>query len=118
MDSSALENPADTSGDASTETPAQEHHHGYMTQKDRYLGRLRRIEGQSRGIHRMVEEDAYCIDILTQISATTAALENVAMALLEDHLRHCVADAVAAGGDQAEEKLQEATAAIRRLVKS
>ena len=100
------------------ETPAQEHHHGYMTQKDRYLGRLRRIEGQARGIHRMVQEDTYCIDILTQISATTAALENVAMALLEDHLRHCVADAVAAGGDEGEEKMREATAAIRRLVKS
>lgn len=104
--------------DHAADAPAQEQHHGYMTEKDRYLGRLRRIEGQARGIHRMVEEDTYCIDILTQISATTAALENVAMALLEDHLRHCVADAVAVGGDEAEEKIQEASAAIRRLVKS
>ena len=108
----------DAALDTTAETQAHEHHHGYMTQKEKYLSRLRRIEGQARGIHRMVDEDTYCIDILTQISATTAALENVAMALLEDHLRHCVADAVAAGGDEGEAKLQEATAAIRRLVKS
>lgn len=114
MDSAALEHSTGMPEPTST----QEQHHGYMTQKDRYLGRLRRIEGQARGIHRMVEEDTYCIDILTQISATTSALENVAMALLEDHLRHCVADAVAVGGDEAEAKLKEATAAIRRLVKS
>ncbi|MDZ5077602.1 metal-sensitive transcriptional regulator [Nesterenkonia sp. HG001] len=89
-----------------------------MSDKSRYLARLRRIEGQARGIHRMVEDDTYCIDILTQISAMTSALENVGLALLDDHLKHCVAGAVAAGGDDAEEKLKEASEAIRRLVKS
>lgn len=89
-----------------------------MSEKDKYLARLRRIEGQARGIHRMIEEDTYCIDILTQISATTSALENVALALLDDHLNHCVAHAVEHGGKDAEEKIAEASAAIRRLVKS
>lgn len=92
--------------------------HGYMSDKEKYLTRLRRIEGQARGIHRMVDEDTYCIDILTQISAMTSALENVALALLDDHLKHCVADAAATGGETAEEKIQEASAAIQRLVKS
>lgn len=92
--------------------------HGYMSDKDKYLARLRRIEGQARGIHRMVDDDTYCIDILTQISATTSALENVALALLDDHLTHCVAHAVEHGGKDAEEKIAEASAAIRRLVKS
>ena len=92
--------------------------HGYISDKNRYLARLKRIEGQARGIHRMVDEGAYCIDILTQISAMTSALENVGLALLDDHLKHCVADAVASGGDEAEEKLREASDAIRRLVKS
>ncbi|MFB9375929.1 metal-sensitive transcriptional regulator [Kineococcus gynurae] len=100
------------------EVPAAEHHgpHGYISDKARYLARLRRIEGQARGIHRMVEEDQYCIDILTQISALTSALENVALGLLDDHLRHCVLDAARAG--TSEEKLREASAAIARLVKS
>lgn len=89
-----------------------------MSDKEKYLTRLRRIEGQARGIHRMVDEDTYCIDILTQISAMTSALENVALALLDDHLKHCVADAAATGGETAEEKIQEASAAIQRLVKS
>ena len=71
--------------------------HGYMSEKEKYLTRLRRIEGQARGIHRMIDEDAYCIDILTQLSAMTSALENVALALLDDHLDHCVAGAVASG---------------------
>ncbi|GAA4841307.1 metal-sensitive transcriptional regulator [Garicola koreensis] len=92
--------------------------HGYMSDKSKYLSRVRRIEGQARGIHRMIEEDTYCIDILTQVSAMTSALENVALALLDDHLDHCVADAVASGGDEAQEKLREASEAIRRLVKS
>lgn len=92
--------------------------HGYMSDKAKYLARLRRIEGQARGIHRMIEDDTYCIDILTQISATTSALENVALALLDDHLHHCVAGAVEGGSDAAEEKLAEASAAIRRMVKS
>lgn len=92
--------------------------HGYISDKDRYLARLKRIEGQARGIHRMVDEDTYCIDILTQISALTSALENVALGLLEDHLKHCVVDAAQQGGPEAEAKIKEATEAITRLVKS
>lgn len=92
--------------------------HGYMSDKQKYLARLRRIEGQTRGVHRMIEEDTYCIDILTQVSAVTSALENVALALLDDHLDHCVAEAATAGGDEAQEKIREASAAIKRLVKS
>jgi CsoR family transcriptional regulator, copper-sensing transcriptional repressor len=82
------------------------------------LKRLRRIEGQVRGLHQMVEEDRYCIDVLTQISAATKALESVAVGMLDDHLRHCVAEAVARGGRDADEKLTEATAAVERLLKS
>lgn len=92
--------------------------HGYIQDKPRYLNRLKRIEGQARGISRMVEEDVYCIDILTQISALNSALENVALGLLDDHLRHCVLDAVCEGGGEAEAKLKEASDAIKRLVKS
>mgnify|MGYP003528602099 FL=1 len=91
--------------------------HGYITDKARYLARLKRIEGQARGVHRMVEDEQYCIDILTQISALTGALQGVAIGLLEDHLRHHVADAVRAGGDTAEEKTREASQAIVRLVR-
>lgn len=91
--------------------------HGYITDKARYLARLKRIEGQSRGIHRMVEDEKYCIDILTQISALTSALQSVAVGLLGDHLRHCVADAARAGGDIAEQKVREASQAIARLVR-
>ncbi len=91
--------------------------HGYITDKERYLHRLKRIEGQARGIHRMVEEEKYCIDILTQISALTSALEAVALGLLDDHLRHCVVDAAREGGPIADEKLAEASAAIARLVR-
>ena len=101
-----------------TTAPAAEHHHGYITAKDDYLKRLRRIEGQARGLQRMVDEEQYCIDILTQVSAMTKALQAVSMGLLEDHLRHCVTDAVARGGDEAEAKIQEATLAIKRLVRS
>ena len=90
---------------------------GYITRKDDYTRRLRRVEGQARGLQRMVEEDQYCIDILTQVSAMTSALQAVALRLLDDHLNHCVADA-AAGGPQAGEKLHEASAAISRLVRS
>jgi DNA-binding FrmR family transcriptional regulator len=92
--------------------------HGYSTDKDAYLKRLRRIEGQVRGLHRMVDEDEYCIDVLTQISAVTKALQSVALGLMDDHLHHCVADAVQGGGADADEKLAEASAAIRRLVRS
>lgn len=98
--------------------PTPENAHGYITEKDRYLSRLRRIEGQARGIHKMVDQDTYCIDVLTQISAVTSALENVALGLLEDHLKHCVVNAAKTGGPEAEEKIKEASAAITRLVKS
>lgn len=91
--------------------------HGYIEHKDELLKRLRRAEGQVRGVHRMVEEDAYCIDILTQVSAATKALERVALALLDDHLSHCVAQAAADGGEVAAEKLKEASDAIARLVR-
>ena len=98
------------------ETP--EHHHGYIQRKDDYLRRLRRIEGQARGLQKMVDEEKYCIDILTQISAITKALQSVALGLLDEHLSHCVVDAAATGGREAEVKLQEATDAIARLVRS
>ena len=94
------------------------HQHGYMHRKDDYLRRLRRIEGQARGLQRMVEEEKYCIDILTQISAATKALQSVALGLLDEHLNHCVVDAAATGGDEAEIKLKEASDAIARLVRS
>lgn len=93
-------------------------HHGYIEDKSKYLTRLKRIEGQARGIHRMVDEEQYCIDILTQISAVTSALENVALGLMDDHLKHCVADAVKLGGAEGELKLKEASDAIARLVRS
>ena len=92
--------------------------HGYVENKDELLKRLRRAEGQVRGIQRMVENDTYCIDILTQVSAVTKALEGVALALLDDHLSHCVAEATAQGGEVAEEKIREASQAIARLVRS
>lgn len=92
--------------------------HGYTANKDELGKRLRRIEGQVRGIHRMVDEDTYCIDVLTQISAATKALEAVALELLEQHLHHCVAEAIASGGPESESKITEAAAAVRRLVKS
>ena len=92
--------------------------HGYIHNKDDYLKRLRRIEGQARGLQRMVEEEKYCIDILTQVSAMTKALQAVSLGLLEEHLSHCVVDAVAAGGPEAEVKLKEASDAIARLVRS
>src|SRR5438477_9423706 len=90
----------------------------YTDRKQDYLARLRRIEGQVRGLQRMVDEDQYCIDVLTQISATTKALQAVALELLEDHLGHCVTHAIEAGGPEATEKVREASAAIGRLVKS
>lgn len=91
---------------------------GYADDKDEVLKRLRRVEGQVRGLQRMVEEDVYCIDVLTQVAAATKALQAVALALLQDHLGHCVSDAIASGGPDAEAKVQEATAAIGRLVRS
>lgn len=93
-------------------------HPGYSDDKAAVLKRLARIEGQVRGLTRMVESDTYCIDVLTQVSATTKALEAVALKLLDEHLAHCVADAAAKGGTEAEEKIAEASAAIARLVRS
>ena len=92
--------------------------HGYLSSKDNYLKRLRRIEGQIGGLSRMVADERYCIDILTQISAMTKALQSVALGLLDDHLNHCVVAAAIAGGPEAEEKLTEASEAIARLVRS
>ena len=91
---------------------------GYTANKDDLLKRLRRAEGQVRGIQRMVDSDTYCIDILTQVSAATKALENVALELLDDHLAHCVAEAAREGGSVADDKIKEASAAIARLVRS
>jgi DNA-binding FrmR family transcriptional regulator len=91
---------------------------GYSQHKDQVRQRLRRIEGQIRGIDQMVEADRYCIDVLTQISAATRALQAVALELLDDHLSHCVAQAMEAGGPEAEAKIAEASSAIARLVRS
>ena len=91
---------------------------GYHSSKDAHLKRLRRVEGQVRGVQRMVEADEYCIDVLTQISAATKALEAVALGLLDEHLSHCVADAIHTGGATASDKLAEASAEIARLVRS
>jgi CsoR family transcriptional regulator, copper-sensing transcriptional repressor len=91
---------------------------GYTADKDEYLKRMRRIEGQVRGIAKMIDEDQYCIDVLTQVSAATKALEAVALGLLDEHLKHCVTQAAAQGGTLADEKVAEASAAIARLVKS
>jgi CsoR family transcriptional regulator, copper-sensing transcriptional repressor len=92
--------------------------HGYTADKDLYLKRLRRIEGQVRGIARMVDEDQYCIDVLTQVSAATKALQSVALGLLEQHLATCVVDAARTGGGEADAKVKEAADAIARLVRS
>jgi DNA-binding FrmR family transcriptional regulator len=92
--------------------------YGYTQNKNDYLKRLRRIEGQIRGLQRMVEDDKYCIDILTQVAAATKALQAVALGLLEEHLSHCVVEAVTEGGDTATAKVREASDAIARLVRS
>jgi DNA-binding FrmR family transcriptional regulator len=91
---------------------------GYTDTKDEHLARLRRVEGQVRGIARMVESDTYCIDILTQVSAATRALQSVALRLLDDHMSHCLVEAARAGGAEQERKLREAADAIARLVRS
>ncbi|EHR62903.1 metal-sensitive transcriptional regulator [Saccharomonospora cyanea] len=91
---------------------------GYTEDKDAYLKRLRRIEGQIRGLQRMVENDEYCIDVLTQIAAATKALQAVSLGLMDEHLRHCVAEAIAEGGETADAKVKEASDAIARLVRS
>ena len=91
---------------------------GYRDDKETVLKRLHRIEGQVRGLERMVEAEAYCIDVLTQVSAATRALQAVALELLDQHLDHCVRDAIRAGGSEAQAKIDEASAAIARLVKA
>jgi DNA-binding FrmR family transcriptional regulator len=91
---------------------------GYVANKEDYLRRLRRVEGQVRGLQRMIERDEYCIDVLTQVSAATKALQSVALGLLQEHLGHCVAEAVAEGGETADAKVREASDAIARLVRS
>jgi CsoR family transcriptional regulator, copper-sensing transcriptional repressor len=91
---------------------------GYVAEKDAYLTRLRRIEGQIRGLQRMIDEDVYCIDVLTQVSAATKALQSVALGLLEEHLAHCVTEAARAGGPDGDAKVREAADAIARLVRS
>ncbi|MFB7863677.1 metal-sensitive transcriptional regulator [Streptomyces sp. NPDC056069] len=113
------ENPVEPA--AAHHAPATAHDHGvhgYHKQKDEHLKRLRRIEGQIRGLQRMVDEDVYCIDILTQVSASTKALQSFALQLLEEHLRHCVADAATKGGDEIEAKVEEATKAIARMMRT
>jgi DNA-binding FrmR family transcriptional regulator len=95
-----------------------EHPPGYAGNKQAHVTRLRRVEGQVRGLQRLVEADTYCIDVLTQVSAAKRALDAFALSLLEEHLAHCVADAIQHGGTEAEEKITEASAAIARLVRS
>ena len=92
--------------------------YGYISRKDDYLKRLRRIEGQARGLQKMVEDEKYCIDILTQVSAMTKALQAVSLGLLEEHLHHCVLDAARQGEDEGQAKITEAVDAITRLVRS
>jgi CsoR family transcriptional regulator, copper-sensing transcriptional repressor len=91
---------------------------GYSDDKEAVLTRLRRIEGQVRGLQRMVEADRYCINVLEQVSAVTRALQSVSLSLLDDHLAHCVLDAARAGGEDASRKIEEASAAVARLVRS
>ena len=92
--------------------------YGYSASTDRYLARLRRIEGQVRGLQRMVSENEYCVDIITQMSAVQSALDSVAIGLLEDHMNHCVVHAAKESDEAAHEKIEEATKAIARLIKS
>ena len=91
---------------------------GYSAEKTAHLKRLRRIEGQIRGLQRMVTEDTYCIDVLTQVSAANSALKSFSLELLHEHLAHCVVDAAQRGGEEADEKVREASQAIARLVRS
>lgn len=92
--------------------------YGYHDDKQSHLNRLRRIEGQVRGLQRMVEDDSYCIEILTQTAAVNKALRSFALSMLDEHLKHCVGNAVATGGETADEKVREASDAIARLVRS
>ncbi|MCP9944359.1 metal-sensitive transcriptional regulator [Streptomyces somaliensis] len=112
--------PADPPVAGASQAHADHDHavYGYHGRRDEHLKRLRRIEGQIRGLQRMVDEDVYCIDILTQVSASTKALQSFALQLLEEHLRHCVADAAVKGGDEVEAKVEEATKAIARMMRT
>ena len=103
---------------ADDETAGHTGPHGYSGDKQALLGRLRRIEGQIRGLQRMVDEDTYCIDVLTQVSAVTKALQAVSLGLVEDHLSHCVVEAARASDDDGQAKVREAADAIARLVRS
>ncbi|WP_264483444.1 metal-sensitive transcriptional regulator [Streptomyces pinistramenti] len=105
-------------GDPNAVTDHDRGIHGYAQQKDAHLKRLRRIEGQIRGLQRMLEEDVYCIDILTQVSASTKGLQSFGLQLLEEHLRHCVADAAVKGPAAIDAKVQEATKAIERMLRT
>jgi len=107
-----------SAGSAADEIVSPQGPHGYSHDKESHLKRLRRIEGQIRGLQRMVEQDVYCIDILTQVSASTKGLQSFALQLLEEHLRHCVAAAAVGGGPEIDEKVAEATAAIARLLRT
>lgn len=100
------------------ETEAQHAVRGYTMDKADYLKRLKRIEGQVRGLQRMIDEDTYCIEVLTQVSAVTKALQSVAVGLLDQHVRHCVSNAAAEDPAHAERMITEATRAIERLIKS
>lgn len=113
-----LTQPVPGTGPHNADCSADAPRHGYLGDKEALLTRLRRIEGQARGLHRMVSDESYCIDILTQVSAMKSALESVALSLLTDHLNHCVVRAAQAGGEEADEKMAEAIAAITRLIKS
>ena len=109
---------SEATGCCHADDPDPTHQHGYITAKDNYQRRLRRIEGQARGLQKMVEDEKYCIDILTQVSAMTKALQSVALGLLDEHLSHCVVQAARTGGPGADEKVREASEAIARLVRS
>ncbi len=104
--------PSDTKSVPATQPP------GYTDEKAAFLRRMRRIEGQVRGITRMIEEDVYCIDVITQVAAVTKALQAVSIGLVEEHLGHCVLTAAQSSTEEGNEKLREATEAIARLVRS
>lgn len=108
----------DTTAGAAPQAGTSEHSYIANQTKDQYLKRLRRIEGQARGLQRMVEEEQYCIDILTQVSAMTKALQGLALGLLDEHMAHCVVNAARQGGPEEQQKLKEASDAIARLVRS